>query len=303
MANTADTSLVGTRSTGALWWLAALYGLAVVGAYVFFVRSGLGQRLDDAAFLGRDAVRRGFAQDAESLLGGLGISALAAALAVVGVVAFWRGRVDLSALVLVAVVGANTTTQVLKHFVLERPLLIPDAFRLANSYPSGHVTAVASLALAAVLVTPGRARSVVGLVGSCAGFVTGLATVIAGWHRPSDVIGAWLVVGLWAALATAVVVAVSGTGDPRLAGRASALVGRIVWTFGAVAAAVLVVGSGAWIGLHWADASDPAVASARHGLAMTAGIGGMVAAALLVPASMVSAVRRYSLAPPEMGRR
>lgn len=285
----------GTRTPGALWWLAFGNAALAAAAYAFFVRSELGQRLDDAAFLGRDAVQRGIG-DAEGLLGGIELSVLAGVLAVIGIVAFWRGRTDLSTVVLLTVVGANLTTQVLKHVVLDRPHLIPDAFRLANSYPGGHVTAVASLSVAAALVVPVGMRAVLALLGAGIGFAVGAATVLAGWHRPSDVIGAWFVVGMWAALATAIVVSIGGTRAPGPRGRAVVALERSMWVAGGIAAAVALVAAGGWIGLHWGDAADPAVASARHGLAMTAGVAGMAAAAILVPESMVAATRRLSLA-------
>jgi hypothetical protein len=70
--------------------------------------------------------------------------------------------------------------------VLVRPALLSET--AANSPPSGHVAAVAGLAVAAVLVVPGSLRKTVAALGSVAVGPTGLATVALRWHRPSDVL-------------------------------------------------------------------------------------------------------------------
>jgi membrane-associated phospholipid phosphatase len=287
------------RAPTVLWYLAAAYALATTGAYLFFVRTGVGQRLDAAA----EAPLRPPLVEAESLLRGLDVSALVAVLAAIGVLAFWRGRADLATVVVAVVLGSNVTTQVLKHTVFERPHLISEAYRLPNSFPSGHVTAAASIAIAAVLVMSRRLRPAVALAGSATTMIVGLATVAAGWHRPSDVMGAWFVVGAWAALATAAMVAIGGTGTPLPAGRASTAIEVSIWVVGGAAASAFVVCSGAWVGLHWADAADTAVAATRQGLAMTGSVSGMVAASILVPGSLVAATRRFSLAPEWLGPR
>lgn len=290
----------GVRGTPTvLWYLAAAYALATAGGYLFFVRTGVGQRLDAAA----EAPLRPTLVEAESLLRSLDVTALVAVLAALGVLAFWRGRADLATAVVAVVLGSNLTTQVLKHTVFERPHLISEAFRLPNSFPSGHVTAAASIAVAAVLVMSRRLRPAVAVAGSAATMIVGLATVAAGWHRPSDVMGAWFVVGAWAALATAAMVAIGGTGTPLPAGRASTAIEVSIWAVGGAAASAFVVCSGAWVGLHWADAADTAVAATRQGLAMTGSLSGMVAASILVPGSLIAATRRFSLAPEWLGSR
>lgn len=299
MATTSPEAGNVRASPKALWWLSVTYAAGAAGAYLLFVRSGIGQRLDEAGFIGREGVRRGLVGDAESLLGGIEVTVLLIALGAIGLLAMWRGRAQLATVVLAVVVGSNLTTQVLKHSVLERPHLIPDAFRLPNSFPSGHVTAIASLAIAAVLVMPRRLRPATALVGTATTLVVGFATVAAGWHRSSDVIGAWLVVGTWSALAAAMMVAGGRSGPPRPAGRASAALETGLWVIGGAAVALFVATGAAWMGLHWVEAAD----AGRDGLAFASAVSGMVGAALVVSMSIVAATRRYSLAPGWLGPR
>jgi membrane-associated phospholipid phosphatase len=58
-----------------------------------------------------------------------------------------------------------------------------------NSFPSGHVAAATGLLLAFVLALPGRARWWFAAPGAVAAWAVGAATMIAGWHRLSDVLG------------------------------------------------------------------------------------------------------------------
>jgi membrane-associated phospholipid phosphatase len=71
------------------------------------------------------------------------------------------------------------------------------------SWPSGHSTAAAALALSAVLVAPARIRPLVATL--AAGFVlaVGTALLIRAWHLPSDVLGGYLMGALWISLAVA----------------------------------------------------------------------------------------------------
>jgi membrane-associated phospholipid phosphatase len=59
----------------------------------------------------------------------------------------------------------------------------------ALSYPSGTVAAVAALATALALVTPGRIRLPVAVLGLLAMIGTGTAVVVLRWHYPTDVLG------------------------------------------------------------------------------------------------------------------
>ncbi|MFI6762194.1 phosphatase PAP2 family protein [Micromonospora sp. NPDC050417] len=84
-----------------------------------------------------------------------------------------------------------------------------------NSFPSGHVTAAMALLLAFMLVLPNRARWWFALPGAAGVSAVASATMIAGWHRFSDVIGGVLlaeVLFFLAAAALTVRRAIPGTG-------------------------------------------------------------------------------------------
>ncbi|MEU6206356.1 phosphatase PAP2 family protein [Micromonospora musae] len=92
-----------------------------------------------------------------------------------------------TALVGVAVLGAGLAKQ-----VIIRPDLAVATSTTHNSFPSGHVTAAMALLLAVLLVLPARARWWVALPGAVGVSTVAAATMVAGWHRFSDVVGAVL---------------------------------------------------------------------------------------------------------------
>jgi membrane-associated phospholipid phosphatase len=106
------------------------------------------------------------------------------------------------------VLCANLTTQVMK-VVLAHPRLqgaLGASYPIEIAYPSGHTTAAVSAGFALWLTAPPRWRGAAALAGSLYALVVAAGVVVAGWHYVSDVLGATLVVGFWAALATAALV-------------------------------------------------------------------------------------------------
>jgi membrane-associated phospholipid phosphatase len=103
---------------------------------------------------------------------------------------------------------ANVTTQLMK-LVLAHPRLqgaLGATHPVDIGYPSGHTTAAFSLGFALWVTTPPRWRTWSAAFALVYGAAVGLGVVVAGWHYVSDVIGAVLVVGFWAALALAALV-------------------------------------------------------------------------------------------------
>ncbi|WP_286930709.1 MULTISPECIES: phosphatase PAP2 family protein [Aeromicrobium] len=179
-------------------------GAAAVTALVLLVRVALssarGQAADERAMLTVAAGR-----EAEltllSILGRVPIWS-AATLAVVCLLLaarrhHWRAVFAAA----VVIVGSNVTTQVLKHGLLDRPDL---GHGVHNSLPSGHVTVVVSVVAALLIVVPAGARAPVAGLGTFASGLTGLSTIVAGWHRPADVVAALLVVLTWCAIAVTI---------------------------------------------------------------------------------------------------
>ncbi|MDR7085512.1 membrane-associated phospholipid phosphatase [Aeromicrobium panaciterrae] len=196
-------SLTATRrDTTAAAVATAFVSVATLALLVrFALNSDRGQQWDDSAMrtviAGRDAQLTLL-----SVLGYVSIGAILAVALACAVVALLRGQPRIGAAAAVVLVGANLTTQILKESVLERPDL---GLGTLNSLPSGHTTVVASAVGAALLVAPGVFRPVVALAGGFATTLTGASTVVAGWHRPADVMAALAISLLWTAVVAAAI--------------------------------------------------------------------------------------------------
>jgi membrane-associated phospholipid phosphatase len=180
--------------------LAAAAVFSVWLAYRALVLSTTGQRLDQFAMVESMQAAPTSADHLRDLMQAISVPSIAVAVGVLAGIAVKRSRPDLAVAAAATVVGANVTTQALKHWLVRPDLL---GLGSANSFPSGHVTVVASLAAGALLVMPRRAQPTAAVMGVAATAVTAVATVALGWHRPSDVIGAVGVVTAWAAIAGA----------------------------------------------------------------------------------------------------
>ena len=205
-----------------------------------FVGTRSGQRVDNAALRGRVVQSPRLAEASNDLLRTISVGSLGFFGAALGGVALARGRWYLAGGVLAVVIGSNVTTQVFKVLV-HRPSLISDpAIIDINTLPSGHTTVAASLAAALILVVPVRLRGLAATVGAL--YAAGIAatTLAAGWHRPSDAISAFAVVGMWTFGVCAVLVASRGSGAPRPSvGLPGLLIGALLVL--AIAFAVIVV--------------------------------------------------------------
>ncbi|WP_411731662.1 phosphatase PAP2 family protein [Paeniglutamicibacter sp.] len=189
----------------ALWpWYGALVLLAAAfwACYIFFVHTKLGQWIDEAALLGGEAF---LAADKTRgpALAFLDYMPAASALLAGGFILFAlvRRRDFLRPMVAGALLlGAAGSTQLLKHVVLDRPDLNISGASM-NSFPSGHTTFAAAAMAAIFIVTPEAQRPLLALLGWGYAAIAGASTLVLGWHRPSDVIAAYLVVAWWSVLA------------------------------------------------------------------------------------------------------
>jgi membrane-associated phospholipid phosphatase len=181
-----------------LWALAIASTGALVITYLLFVRTYHGQKLDQGAFDGRALASEHGRVAADHLLTTISVASLALALIVLMAQAVLRQRVTQSLVAAAVIVGAVVTTEVLKHWVLERPDLVLTVL-YKNTFPSGHATVAFSVGIAATLVVPPRLRRATAVVAVLYAAAIGVAVVAAGWHRPSDVVGAYFVTTAWAA--------------------------------------------------------------------------------------------------------
>jgi membrane-associated phospholipid phosphatase len=191
--------------------LAATSAFAVWLTYRVLVTSAAGQRLDQRAMVESMAAAPTRTGHLTRLSDVVSVPSIAVAVVVLITIAVKRSRPRLGIAAAATVVGANLTTQALKHW-LDRPDLL--GLGGANSFPSGHVTVVASLAAGALLVTVRRAQPTVAVAGAVATAVAAAATIALGWHRPSDIVGAVGVVATWAAIAGAWSLGKAGAAPP-----------------------------------------------------------------------------------------
>ncbi|NIL43799.1 phosphatase PAP2 family protein [Salinispora arenicola] len=195
------------HDTARRWTVVWLVVLALAQTALFVavwrtaVHTELGQWLDTVALTGNRIGQDRIDGPVNHILNAMSVAALLAATAVIGFIALIRGRVALAVTATLLILGASLTTQALKYG-LARPDLGIDPQRIfaGNSLPSGHTTVAASFAVALVLVLPPTVRVLGAYVGVAYAAAVGVATLSAGWHRPSDAIAAYLVVGVWAAL-------------------------------------------------------------------------------------------------------
>lgn len=187
---------------GAALAVAAISAIGVVTLWWMFVARRTGRLLDDAALHGAEFGRNRLWQVAEPVLDVISTPFVAVVLVVTMLLAVLRRRVLFAVQVAVLMAGANLTTQLLKRVIFDRPDVgLQDM--VSNTLPSGHTTAAASCAAALVFVAPAALRPVAAVVGALYTAATGVSTLIGGWHRPSDVVAAVLVVLAWGGLASA----------------------------------------------------------------------------------------------------
>jgi membrane-associated phospholipid phosphatase len=193
--------------------------VGLVLLYLAAIRTGLGQRLDEATFGSLDAARNPnvFAAT-DDLLRTIDVSSILILGAGIAALGLARRRVGAVVGAGLLVLGANVTTQVLKS-ALERPDLVLDGVIPAASFPSGHTTVAMSLALALVLVASPSTRPAAAVVGGAYAAAVGTGVLLLEWHRLSDVLGAFLVCTAWFGVAAALAAAIERPGRAREGGR------------------------------------------------------------------------------------
>jgi membrane-associated phospholipid phosphatase len=177
----------GTPGSGARVAFWSVVGLFLL--YLVFVGTPTGQHVDEELmkWVSATVSSHGWA---ELILAWVSAgSVLLVAAALVGTTAALRG--PLRALSCALAAGATVTAAELLKLTLARPSFLAEP--TMNSFPSGHVAAVAGLAAALLIALPARRRRVVALlVVMPAVGLTGMATVVLQWHRPTDVLGSVL---------------------------------------------------------------------------------------------------------------
>jgi membrane-associated phospholipid phosphatase len=229
------TPLVNRRQSEWRLLLLGVSSAALAGvAWASTTQTLTGQQLGDTILFGRTTADLAVVEAANETLAlaGLGLAVLA----------FVRGGLGSGVATAGMIGGANLTSLLLKASLPRPDLLGASAYATGNSFPSGTVTLVASIMLAAILVAPRRLRTPGALVASVVTAAVGCSTIVAGWHRLGDVAGAILIALAWSCLVTLLLVLARGWMPRRSWGGGGGRTASIATLAGA--AAVLVGAAG-----------------------------------------------------------
>ena len=94
-------------------------------------------------------------------------------------------------LVVFLILFSNICTQVFKHFIFSYPdFSIVYSFK--NSYPSGHVTLIASVMFGFILIMPTYYKNLMRYISLIFIILFSVSVCVASWHKISDVVGSLL---------------------------------------------------------------------------------------------------------------
>ena len=197
-----------SRSPGRLRLRGSLLALSCLGATIglwrLFVFTHTGQMLDAMALEGSEIGSHYVSVHARALLSMVSMPAAVILVVTILIIGLLRRSHRRAVWAVVAVAGANLTTQLLKYRILWRPDFdITERWDKANTLPSGHTTMAASAAVALILLSGRRWRVLSAWAGALFTIAMGYSTLVCQWHRPSDVLAGILVPVAWGALAVA----------------------------------------------------------------------------------------------------
>jgi hypothetical protein len=222
---------------------AVLFAILLIVGYFAVVSTSSGHQLDDDAYFGRRALSRKVVNLDYRLLYHVTKATLLVAAVILLVIATARRCTLVGVIAVVGFGCAVIGAEVFKHSLPWRAL-VPDDRLLRRdlrmeSYPSGHATVGTSLALSLILVSPSRWRPWLAVAAGCmtATFATGV--LFAGWHRPSDALGALAWSGFCMTVTATLVVRLRGRPRP-----VTAYPGRPL--FSSMVLGILVAG-GTWL--------------------------------------------------------
>jgi hypothetical protein len=222
---------------------AILFAILLIVGYLAMVSTSRGHQLDDDAYFGRKAVSRKVVNLDYRLLDHVTEATLLAAAVILLVIAAARRCALVGIIAVVGFGGAVIGAEFFKHSLPWRALVPDDRllerYLRMESYPSGHATVGTSLALSLILVSPSCWRPWLAVAAGfmSATFATGV--LFAGWHRPSDALGALAWSGFCMTVAATLAVRLRGRPRPVTAHAGRAL-------FGSLVLGILVAG-GTWL--------------------------------------------------------
>ena len=198
MNNQSQRPAMGTRSHFADIIL-ALSIAAFSCLYYLAVRTHAGQRLDASAVRAPEVLRVSQFRLAVRMHDWVSVVSIAFLGGAIVVVAFVRRRPRQAIASGIIMTGSTITSEVIKH-TWSRPFLrVNDSLGHHNTFPSGHTTVAMALGVGAIVVASAASRRRVAPLAAVFASVVGASLVATASHRPSDIMGAAVVVLGWAA--------------------------------------------------------------------------------------------------------
>lgn len=183
---------------------AAVSVIAFAAIFYVFVTTTTGQRIEEIAFHGSGYGRTKLWRFAQPILDVVSVGFVALVLIIAIIVAIARTRWLMVIQIAIVLGGGNLLTQVIKKWI-DRPDLgvagSAGTYPGMNTLPSGHTTVAATVVVAVLLMAPMWLRPLLAVLGAGYAAVTGVSTLVGGWHRNSDVIAALLVTAFVACIA------------------------------------------------------------------------------------------------------
>jgi len=162
-------------------------------SYVVLVLTPMGQQWDDTVFLDQRSEPRGLAHELTRGLHWINALTWLLMAAVVLVTAAARGCIRRGVVAALALAATILLAEALKISLPRPDWGIDAAFDLQakemDTWPSGHTASVTAFVLALILVVAAAAVPWTVVVGTGLISTVGAGVVLAGWHRPSDIIG------------------------------------------------------------------------------------------------------------------
>jgi membrane-associated phospholipid phosphatase len=219
---------------------AVISALVCAAVYVLLVHTALGQRFDNAALAGSEQQVGTAKLTEESILRRITGDSFAVVLGLIVLFGLVRRRPRLGIAVALAAGAAVVGTDLLRKVILTRPTLVhSDVVFPVNTFPSGHTATAISCALALVVVSPPSWRGISAIIAGSYAWFTAAAVQTAGWHRPSDAIGAAFLGFAAIALLAAVIAAWRPVGYGKRFGHVPAFVVLgVVWLAAAAYSAI-----------------------------------------------------------------
>ena len=228
---------------------ALVCAVLLIVCYLFLVGTSWGHQIDDDAYFGRETLTRKVIRLDSVMLDLVTKGTLLLVAVVLLLIAAVRRCTFVGVVALVGFGCAVVGAEVLKDALPWRALVPDDGFFERSfqigTYPSGHATIGTALALSLILVSSSRWRPwlAVAAGGMSSTFATGV--LFAGWHRPSDALGALAWAGLCMNLAAALAVRLQGRSRPTTVHPGCALCGSVGLGIVVAAASWLIAAAGA----------------------------------------------------------